>query len=91
MPRVPSQAAAYIGSRIAKHRTLLSLTQDELAVRAGIESSNIRAYESGRGIPSIHTLVRIAFALEIDPGELLDGISLELFSEKSGDKRRRAG
>lgn len=68
------------------------MTQDQLAVRTDIDSSNIRSYESGRAMPSIQTLVRIAAALDVDPGELLQGLTPELFGAPTADgRRRRAG
>lgn len=38
-------------------------------------------------MPSIHSLIRIAIALQVDPGELLEGLTLDLFD----DRGRRAG
>ncbi|WP_416339588.1 helix-turn-helix domain-containing protein [Propionicimonas sp.] len=87
--RVPSAAAAHIGARITERRLQRGLTQDEVAVRASIDSSNVRAYESGRAMPSIHSLVRIATALEVAPGDLLEGISLDQFPVSSAVPRHR--
>lgn len=79
MARVPSPAAVLIGSRIAERRQALKLKVDQLAVRADIDSSNVRGYEAGRATMSLRTLVRIAEALEISPGELIDGVRSEMF------------
>lgn len=89
MPRVASDAAAHIGLRIVERRVELGLTQDEVAVRTSIYSSNVRAYEHGRAMPSIYTLVRIAQALDVSPGELLDGLAPEQFAPATRDDRRR--
>jgi transcriptional regulator with XRE-family HTH domain len=89
MPRVTSNAAAHIGQRIAERRRQLALTQDQLAAGSGIDSSNIRAYESGRATPSIHSLTRIAEALNCEPGSLLEGLSSDLFGVIERDGRRR--
>lgn len=67
------------------------MTQDELAAYSGIDSSNIRGYEAGRSMPSVHTLVRIATTVGTTPGYLLDGISVEMFPVTTSDARRRAG
>lgn len=91
MPRTPSSAAAIIGSRISEERKSRGLTQDQLAVLSGIDSSNIRSYESGRSMLSIHTLVRISEALHATPGVFLDDISVEDFAVPRLDGRRRAG
>jgi len=88
VPRTASAAARYIGARLAEVRAdRAGITQDQLAALTGIDSSNIRAYESGRAMPSIHTLVRIATALDIAPGELIDGLEPEAF----GEPRRKRG
>ncbi|MET4781082.1 helix-turn-helix transcriptional regulator [Glaciihabitans sp. UYNi722] len=89
MPRVPSEAATFVGRRIGDRRRMLAVTQDELAARSGIDSSNIRAYENGRTLPSVHSLVRIAIALHVEPGTFIDGLSMDLFVAPEGDRRRR--
>ena len=88
MSRVTSDAAAHIGRLIAERRRQIAITQDRLAAGSGIDLSNIRAYENGRAMPSIHSLVRMAVALGIDPGALLDGLTLALFTGKADDRRR---
>lgn len=88
MPRVASDAAARIGGLIAEHRLKAQMTQDEVAVKSGIDSSNIRAYENGRGMPSIQSLVRIAEAMGIDPGALLEGLGRDDFASRGDDGRR---
>ena len=66
------------------------MTQDQLAVRSEIDSSNIRSYEAGRAMPSVHTLVRIAHALRTPPGYFLDDLALEMFPVSVSDGRRHA-
>lgn len=91
MPRVPSPAAARIGELIAGERVRRGLTQDDLAHLTRIDSSNIRGYEKGRALMGIPTLVRIADALKIEPGMLLDGVTVEMFGALAAeDGRRRA-
>ncbi|GAA4195336.1 hypothetical protein GCM10022219_20160 [Microbacterium oryzae] len=91
MPRVPSAAVAYVGERIADYRRRQTMTQDQLAERSEIDSSNIRSYESGRSMMNIHSLVRISAALGVEPGDLLDGLTPEMFAVSSTDGRRKAG
>lgn len=81
MSRVSTAAAVHVGRRIAEARRRYTMTHDQLAARTGIDSSNIRGYESGRSMPNIHNLVRISIALETDPGELLEGLTLDLFDK----------
>ncbi|HEU5063304.1 MAG TPA: helix-turn-helix transcriptional regulator [Solirubrobacterales bacterium] len=56
--------------RIARNRE--GLTQRELAARLGMEfTCDISVWETGKQCPRIDTVVRLAEALEIEPGELL--------------------
>ena len=89
MPRVASDAAAHIGGLIAEHRKRQGMTQDQVAVISEIDSSNVRAYESGRSMPNIQSLVRVAGALGVEPGVLLVGLEAEMFAVKGDDGRRR--
>ncbi|MBS1906950.1 MAG: helix-turn-helix transcriptional regulator [Actinobacteria bacterium] len=91
MPRVPSAAAIHIGGRIRETRLASSMTQDELAVGAGIDSSNIRAYEAGRALPNLLSLVRIAEALRTPAGHFLEEVTVGMFPASPDDRRRRAG
>lgn len=67
------------------------ITQDELAVLTQIDSSNIRGYEKGRAMMSVQTLVRIAEALNVEPGELLSEVTVDMFATSATDGRRRSG
>lgn len=77
-----------MGRLISERRRQSTMTQDELAAASGIDSSNIRAYETGRAMPSVHSVVRIATALGTEPGELLTGLTRDLFtgSEQAGSR-----
>lgn len=85
MPRVASVAAQLIGKRIVEIRLRAGLTQDQLAVRSGIDSANIRAFESGRTTPSVPSLIKVAYALDVPAGDLLQDVTLESL----GEPRRR--
>ena len=58
------------------------MTVDQLAVASRIDSSNVRSYESGRALMSIQSLVRIAEALGVDPGSLLEGVESGMFGRE---------
>lgn len=87
MARVPSDAAKLVGSRIRKRRIDMAWSQDVLAAQSGIESSNIRSYETGRAMMNIYSLTRIAAALGVDPGELISGLRPEDFARPTADSR----
>lgn len=59
------------------------MTQDQLMIASGIDSSNIRSYESGRAMMNVRSLARITDALGVLPGDLIDGVSPDLFDAQS--------
>ena len=65
------------------------MTQDQLAVSAQIDSSNVRAYETGRSTPSIQTLLRIAVAMRTPLAYFVEDLELEMFPQNADDGRRR--
>ena len=83
MARIPSPAAAHIGAIITELRKKRRLTIDDLASKTRIDSANIRSYEAGRALVGLQSLVRIAVALDVEPGSLLDGIELSMFERDS--------
>lgn len=80
MPRVSTPTAILVGSHISRIRKSRCMTVDQLAVASGIDSSNVRSYEAGRAMMNLRSLVRIAEALGVSPGDLLEGVSSELFT-----------
>jgi transcriptional regulator with XRE-family HTH domain len=62
-----------IGDRIRALRQAQDLSQGRLAQALGIPSTNVSAIERGvRGV-SVHQLVKLAKALDVSPGEILNG------------------
>jgi transcriptional regulator with XRE-family HTH domain len=84
MARVASPAARFVGERIDRHRMERGLTQDQLAAATDIDSANLRAYINGRAMPNVYSLVRISSVLEVALGELLDGLTPDLFPDSEG-------
>lgn len=72
-----------IGAQIAEFRKAQALSVDGLAYKSGIDSSNIRAYEAGRAMMNVRSLVRIADALGVDAGVLLEGVEPSMFEQDS--------
>lgn len=60
-----------VGKRIRELRTLKNLTPIALAVRCGMERSNLSRIEAGRTNPTLSTLNKIAKGLEITLHELV--------------------
>jgi transcriptional regulator with XRE-family HTH domain len=50
----------------------LGLTQEEVAQRSGVHVTEISRMEAGKRDPKISTLRRLAKAVEVKPGQLLD-------------------
>jgi transcriptional regulator with XRE-family HTH domain len=69
-----SEAAllARLGLRVKVVRTSRRMTQDELAQAAGLDRTYISRIERGAHNITVLTLTRIAEALDVAPGELLD-------------------
>ena len=50
------------------------ISQAALAERSGVHRTQISLYETGQREPLLETLVKLAEALGIDPGELVTGL-----------------
>lgn len=61
-----------IGEKIKKARTDAKMTQKELAEKCGMADSAIRKYESGKVTPKLDTIARIARAMGLYAGDLVD-------------------
>ena len=59
------------GRIVAEHRKLIGLSQERLALIAGLDRTFLGRVESGRHSPSLLSLFKIAKALQIAPFELV--------------------
>lgn len=66
-----STVAEQFGWNLRSARRKAALTQRELAGRMGRSQRRIAEWESGKLCPRINSIVRLAEALRIEPGELL--------------------
>jgi transcriptional regulator with XRE-family HTH domain len=66
-----SAAAQEFGQRLRQQRQAKKLTQLDLAYRSGATVAAISNYENGQVLPSLGTLLDVAYVLEIDPGALI--------------------
>ncbi|GAA3656289.1 hypothetical protein GCM10022202_15650 [Microbacterium marinilacus] len=48
-----------------------------IAEAADIDITHLTRIESGRGNPTLHKLIQLAVALEVDPGELIAGLGAD--------------
>ena len=71
-----------VGVAIREFRQQAGLSQDQLADRMELSTPYISMLESGKRYPSIEMLIRIALALNVRPGEVLDRIAERYLSDK---------
>ncbi len=63
---------ADLGSNLRAARKGLGLTQEEVAERSGVHATEVSRIEAGKRDPRVSTLQRLAKAVEVQPGQLLD-------------------
>jgi transcriptional regulator with XRE-family HTH domain len=61
-----------LGKNLRAARRRLGLTQEEVAERSGVQAGEISRIETGKRDPKVSTLERLAKAVEMKPGQLLD-------------------
>lgn len=69
-----SDAAATFGARVRARRNELGKSQERLAADSGMHWTFIGQVERGQRNVSLHNIVKIADALGVDPGELMQGL-----------------
>jgi transcriptional regulator with XRE-family HTH domain len=65
-------------------REAADLSQEEVAIRAGIHRTQISLMEGGERLPRFPTIVRVAGALGVEPGALFKGIEYKPPMEVTG-------
>lgn len=81
------EAAAALGRRIETIRAERGLAIGELAARVDIDRSSLEAILRGDSGVEFFEFGRLAAALGVDPGELLDGIEWVPDGRGGGDYR----
>ena len=82
MSEAQSEASRILGGRVRDARIACALSQEETAHLAGMNVSNYGKIERGMGNPSLHTVVRIATVLGVDPGALVGGLRGEQLPDR---------
>lgn len=70
-----SHAAQLFGRRVRAARVALGVSQEQIAQLADMHVTNYGRVERGEANSELHTIVRLATALGVDPGELVAGLS----------------
>lgn len=61
-----------LGTKLRESREKLGLTQEQVAERSGVHATEVSRIEGGKRDPKVSTLERLAEALEVKPGQLLE-------------------
>ena len=62
------------GERLAKLRKSSGLSQEELASRAGLHAVAITYIETGKRLPKLNTVYKLALGLDVKVEELFKGL-----------------
>jgi len=79
MPSSPeplSAATAEFGKRVRQRRQERGLSQEGLADLAGLHWTFVGQVERGRRNLTLHNIIKLAAALEVDPGELISALPI---------------
>ena len=71
-PRLHDQGVGNLGKNLRETRKRLGLTQEEVSERSGVQAGEISRIEAGKRDPKVSTLERLAKAVEVSPGRLLE-------------------
>jgi transcriptional regulator with XRE-family HTH domain len=73
--KVPiSDATQAFGERVRARRLQLKLSQEALADESHLHWSYVGQVERGARNISLHNILKLAVALQVDPGELVRGL-----------------
>lgn len=82
MPKFHSDAAVKIGKRIRAVRHHLGISLEDLGELSEISWTSIGKIERGASSPTAETLVRLATAMEVDPGSFLEGVTSDDYGRR---------
>lgn len=71
-PRTEDGGMGALGTNLRAAREKLGLTQEQVAQRSGVHSTEVSRIEGGKRDPKVSTVERLAKAVEVKPGRLLD-------------------
>lgn len=83
--------AEQFGANLVRCRQAADLSQEALALRASLHRTEIGHLERGERLARIDTLVKLAGALSVDPGDLLNDMAWEPPERRAGRFLRAEG
>lgn len=66
--------ARVFGKRVREYRQRAGLSQEKLGELTGLHATYLSDVERGTRNVTLYTIVRIAKALKVNPGDLVDGL-----------------
>jgi transcriptional regulator with XRE-family HTH domain len=89
--RVTRRVDEFVGEQIRRRRTMLGLTQDQLAQALGISYQQVQKYETGTNRVSAGRLYDISRVLDSGVGAFFDGIEPDRDApDETADRGNRA-
>ena len=82
--------AAQFGDNLIRARKSADMSQDEVSVRASVHRTEISQLERGLRIARVDTLAKLCVCLEVEAGELMEGINWSPGDVRRGQFRERA-
>lgn len=79
--------AERFGKNLARCRKRAGLSQEETAVRASLHRTAVGQIERAERVCRVDTLIKLAGALGVEPGELLVGLEWEPGGTRLGEFR----
>ena len=76
-----TSAQTVLGQRVRARRSELGLSQVALADRIGLHFTFVSSVERGERNLSLSSLIRLADGLEVNAGDLVDGLMPDVKSE----------
>jgi transcriptional regulator with XRE-family HTH domain len=81
--------AKRFGENLARCRARVGISQEELGFRASLHRTEVGQLERGVRLPRIDTLVKLAGSLDVDPADLLAGVSWKPGGTRQGQFQPR--
>jgi transcriptional regulator with XRE-family HTH domain len=75
--------AVAFGRVLRQYRLSAGLSQEKLALEAGLQRNYISLLELGQNQPTITTLFKLAVVLDIEPEQIVEAVRIEAEAEQS--------
>ena len=90
MAQHPNPIDIHVGARLRQRRTLLGMSQDQLAQTLGVTFQQVQKYERGANRIGASRLFELACALSAPVGFFFEGLSEETAADSVGRAARQA-